>query len=181
MLCVATTDEASAAEEAGIDILGIDDPVWTPAMRAAAPHCFVSVGHFPGAVSTYEDYLRHAHRVMAIGGDCVYCDGSNETIARLRGEGVPVCGHVGLIPSKCTWTGGFRAVGKTAVSALEVYRQVKELESAGAVAAEMEVVPERVAADSEFSVDVAGGAFPSAGHTVPIADAEFAEFLARLY
>lgn len=64
---------------------------------------------------------------------------------RLREEGIPVCGHVGLIPSKATWTGGFRAVGKTADSALEIWRQVKALEEAGAFAAEIEVVPGEIA------------------------------------
>jgi 3-methyl-2-oxobutanoate hydroxymethyltransferase len=64
----------------------------------------------------------------------------------MREEGIPVCGHVGLIPSKATWTGGFRAVGKTAVSAIEIWRQTKALEEAGAFAVEIEVVPGDVAA-----------------------------------
>ena len=55
--------------------------------------------------------------------------------------------HVGLIPSKATWTGGFKAVGKTADSALSVFRHVKQLEAAGAFGAELEVVPDRVAAE----------------------------------
>ena len=52
-------------------------------------------------------------------------------MAKLCAEGIPVCSHTGLIPSKRTWTGGFKAVGKTAETALLVYRQVKELEEAG--------------------------------------------------
>jgi 3-methyl-2-oxobutanoate hydroxymethyltransferase len=46
-----------------------------------------------------------------------------------------------------TWTGGFKAVGKTAESAMMVYHQVKALEAAGAVGAEIEVVPARVTAE----------------------------------
>ena len=38
---------------------------------------------------------------------------SIETIRAMADHGLPVCGHVGLIPSKRTWTGGFQAVGKT--------------------------------------------------------------------
>lgn len=83
---------------------------------------------------------------MRAGGDAVYCAAGLSTVRRLREEGIPVCGHVGLIPSKATWTGGFRAVGKTVESALEIYRQVKALEEAGAFAAEIEVVPGEVAA-----------------------------------
>ena len=57
---------------------------------------------------------------------------------------LPVCGHVGLIPSKRTWTGGFKAVGKTLETAQLVWRQVRALEEAGAFAAEIEVVPHAI-------------------------------------
>ncbi|GIK40553.1 MAG: 3-methyl-2-oxobutanoate hydroxymethyltransferase [Chloroflexota bacterium] len=147
MLHVKSLDEAAAAEAAGIDMLSIIDPLWTPEMRAAAPSGFVQVGLLYGQLATFEDYLRAAHRAIQIGGDAVYCAASLDTVRRLRAEGIPVCGHTGLIPSKRTWTGGFRAVGKTSEAAVFVYRQVKELEEAGAFAAEIEVVPERVAAE----------------------------------
>ena len=42
---------------------------------------------------------------------------------------LPVCGHVGLIPSKRTWTGGFKAVGKTLDTAKLVWNQCVALES----------------------------------------------------
>lgn len=241
MLFVETPDEARAAAAAGIDMLSIIDPLWTPEMRAAAGDCFVQVGLLYGALVTEEDYLRAAHRVMAIGGDCVYCAARMSVIRALCDEGIPVVSHVGLIPSKCTWTGGFRAVGKTAAQALDVWRHVQALEDAGCFGAELEVVPdrvgaeiarrsplvflgmgagggadaqylfaedvlgtgvarrprhakryrdfaaeyarlqaERIAAFGEFKADVASGAYPAAEHVVPIADAEFADFLAAL-
>lgn len=147
MLYVETPDEAAAAAEAGIDMLSIIDPVWTPAMRKAAGACFVQVGLLYGQLVTQEDYLRAAHRVMQIGGDCVYCASSLGTIRALAEDGIPVVSHVGLIPSKATWTGGFKAVGKTATSALDVWRHVRALEQVGAFGAELEVVPDRVAAE----------------------------------
>jgi 3-methyl-2-oxobutanoate hydroxymethyltransferase len=147
MLHVKSMDEAAAADAAGIDLLSIVDPLWAPEMRDACPNCFVFVGLLYGELATYEDYIRAAHRAIRIGGDAVYCAASLEIVRRLRAEGIPVCGHTGLIPSKRTWTGGFRAVGKTAESAMLVYRQVKELEEAGAFSAEIEVVPERVATE----------------------------------
>ena len=147
MLFVDTPDEAAAANAAGIDILSIIDPIWTPAMREAAGDCFVQVGMLFGPNATYEDYLRTAHRGYALGGDAFYCAGSIDTITRLAAEGIPVISHVGLIPSKATWTGGFKAVGKTAESAMAVFRHVKQLEAAGAIGAELEVVPDRVATE----------------------------------
>jgi 3-methyl-2-oxobutanoate hydroxymethyltransferase len=147
MLHVKTLDEARAANTARIDILSIIDPLWTKDMREACEDCFVCVGLLYGELATFEDYLRAAHRVIVLGADSVYCAASLETIHRLRAEGIPVCGHTGLIPSKRTWTGGFTAVGKTTESALFVYEQVKALEAAGAFMAEIEVVPAKVAAE----------------------------------
>ncbi|MBI2720244.1 MAG: 3-methyl-2-oxobutanoate hydroxymethyltransferase [Rhizobiales bacterium] len=147
MLFVDTPEEAAAASAAGIDMLSIIDPVWTPAMREAAGNCFVQVGLLYGELCTYEDYLRAAHAAVVKGGDCCYCAASLDTIARLSAEGIPIISHVGLIPSKATWTGGFKAVGKTADSAMNVFRHVKQLEAAGAIGAELEVVPDRVAAE----------------------------------
>lgn len=145
MLFVDTPEEAAAAAAAGIDMLSIVDPVWTPEMREAAGDCFVQVGLLYGQLVTQEDYQRAAHRVMQIGGDCVYCASSFGTIKALADDGIPVVSHVGLIPSKATWSGGFKAVGKTAQSAIQVYEHVKALEEIGVFGVELEVVPDRVA------------------------------------
>lgn len=147
MLFVESPDEAAAAAAAGIDILSIIEPIWTPEMREAAGNCVVQVGLLYGPLATYEDYLRAAHAAIMKGGDLCYCAASTATITKLSAEGIPVVGHVGLIPSRATWTGGFKAVGKTAESAMLVYNQVKTLEAAGAVGAEIEVVPDRVTAE----------------------------------
>ena len=147
MLFVDTPEEAAAASAAGIEILSIIEPLWSREMREAAGDCFVQVGLLYGERCTFEDYLRAAHKNLTIGGDAFYCAGSLDTIAKLAAEGIPVVGHVGLIPARATWTGGFKAVGKTADEAMRVYAHVKQLEAAGAVAAEIEVVPALVAAE----------------------------------
>jgi 3-methyl-2-oxobutanoate hydroxymethyltransferase len=147
MIHIESRDEAAAAAAAGIDLLSIEDPIWNAEMRLAAGDCFVFVGLLYGHLVTTEDYLRAAHAGMLAGGDAVYCAAGLSTVEALANEGIPVCGHTGLIPSKRTWTGGFRAVGKTLDTAQLVYRQVKDLENAGAFAAEIEVVPEAVATE----------------------------------
>jgi 3-methyl-2-oxobutanoate hydroxymethyltransferase len=147
MIHIEDRDEARACAAAGIDVLSIETPIWDAAMREAAGECFVQVGLQYGHLQTTDDYLRAAHDASLLGGDCVYCAASLQIVERLSTEGIPVVGHVGLIPSRRTWTGGFRAVGKTLDSARSVYQQVKALESAGAFAAEIEVVPERIATE----------------------------------
>ena len=99
-------------------------------MREATNPCFVQVALLYGERCTYEDNVRAAHAMIQLGADSVYCSASLEIIRRLAAEGIPVGSHVGLIPAKCTWTGGFVAVGKTADSAMMVYEQTKALEEA---------------------------------------------------
>jgi 3-methyl-2-oxobutanoate hydroxymethyltransferase len=145
---VTTPEEAAAANEAGIDMLSIEAKYFSPEMREAAGRCFVQVGlpYGPsGDLVTAEDYLRAAFAFTRIGGDCFYCAASLEIQKALCDNAVPVVGHVGLIPSQCTWTGGFKAVGKTAASAKAVFDHVKRLEAIGCFGAELEVVPDRVA------------------------------------
>lgn len=144
MVHIENLQEAAACAAVGIDILSIETPIWNPAMREAAGDCFVQVGLQYGQLQTTDDYLRAAHDAMVIGGDCCYCAASTGVIERLAAEGIPVVGHVGLIPARRTWTGGFKAVGKTLDTATLVYRQVKALENAGAFGAEIEVVPEAI-------------------------------------
>ncbi|MBA4096019.1 MAG: 3-methyl-2-oxobutanoate hydroxymethyltransferase [Rhodospirillum sp.] len=148
MLYVTTLEEAAAADAAGIHMLSIEERFFSPEMREAAGRCFVQVGlpYGPfGDLVTSEDYLRAAFHFTRIGGDCFYCAASLDIQKALCDNAVPVVAHVGLIPSQCTWTGGFRAVGKTAESAKAVWDHVKRLETIGCFGAELEVVPDRVA------------------------------------
>lgn len=140
-----TVDEAAAAEEAGIDIVTTGHNPQLPAIRAVAPTAFMITGMDYGRLATTDDYLREACTLYKIGIDAMYCVASLETIGRLAAEGFPIMSHVGLIPSKATWTGGFRAVGKTADGAMKIFRQIKRLEDVGALGAEIEVVPAEVA------------------------------------
>ena len=147
MIYVENTDEARACAEAGIDVLSIEAHLWDSEMRDAAGDCFVQVGLPYGVLATTDEYLRAGHDTMRLGADACYCAASFEVIARLSAEGIPIVGHVGLIPSRRTWTGGFRAVGKDLDSAIGIAAGIRALEQAGAFAAEIEVVPEPIATE----------------------------------
>ena len=150
MLYVTTEEEAAAADASGIDMLSIEGRFFSPEMRDAAGRCFVQVGlpYGPyGDLVSASDYLRAAFGFMRMGADCLYCAAGLGIQKALCDEVVPIVAHVGLIPSQCTWTGGFKAVGKTATSAFAVWEHVKRLEDIGCFGAELEVVPDRVAAE----------------------------------
>jgi 3-methyl-2-oxobutanoate hydroxymethyltransferase len=163
-LRVFTMEEAEAAARAGVEMLSVTpELILDPAFRDAAPDCFAIPGSENSVYALKDDVMRDAFRFMRAGADAVYCAASLDTIRALSAEGVPVCGHSGLIPSRATWTGGFRAVGKTAQTAMLVWKQVKALEEAGAFAAEIEVVPTEVASaisarTSLFMISMGAGA-----------------------
>jgi 3-methyl-2-oxobutanoate hydroxymethyltransferase len=146
MLRYFSMDEAAAAEQAGIDIASVPPEVlFHPEYRRLAPSIFSMTGVSHLEAGTPDDYLRWCGSALHRGADAVYCSGSFQTVEYLAREHIPVVGHVGLVPSRATWTGGFRAVGKTAASALTLYQQVLDYERAGAFAVEIEVVPPEVA------------------------------------
>ena len=146
MLRVMTLEEAEAAERAGVDIVSIPpELILNPQYRDAAPSLFSMPGDNFFEIGTADDFVRWAFRMYRAGADCVYCSASYATVKRMADEAIPVVGHVGLIPSRSTWTGGYKAVGKTAETAMQILEAVRQLEAAGAFGAEIEVVPVEVA------------------------------------
>lgn len=155
MLRYFTLDEAAAAEQAGIDIASVPpEIVLHPRYREVAPTVFSMTGLTHLEAGTPDDYLRWSGDALNRGADAVYCSGSLRTVEYLAREHVPVVGHVGIVPSRATWTGGFRAVGKTAEDAVRLYREVKAYEAAGAFAVEIEVVPVELATAIAARVDI---------------------------
>jgi 3-methyl-2-oxobutanoate hydroxymethyltransferase len=59
-------------------------------------------------------------------------------------ERIPVVGHLGMVPRHVTWT-GYRAIGRTVEEAKQLHQRMKDLENAGAYAAELELVPHKLA------------------------------------
>jgi 3-methyl-2-oxobutanoate hydroxymethyltransferase len=143
-LNVTGTDHARAAEEAGIDIVVSGRLDQRAAIRAAAPATHFCFGLIYGHHATTDEALRAAFDALNAGADSIYCCLSPRIIEGLAREGVPVVGHVGLVPQKARLT-GFRAFGKTLEQAQGLWRDTRDLEQAGAVAVEMEVVAEPVA------------------------------------
>ncbi len=155
MLRVMNLEEAEAAEQAGIDIVSVPDHLVThPRYREVAPTLFSMTGQTHLEAGTRDDYLRWACRVMNAGADAVYCSGGLGTVEHVAREHIPVVGHVGLVPSRATWTGGMKAVAKTAKGALALLDEIRAYEAAGAFAVEIEVVPEEVATEINRRVGI---------------------------
>ena len=152
---VNNVEEAAAAEEAGMDMIvtaygmpwhgihGTLDDV--KRIREAAPNTHLMSAAPERSFASSTEAIQVAYKLMTIGCDSFYTNNSAKLIKDLRTENVPVISHVGLVPGNNTWIGGYRAIGKTAEEALGVVRHAMELDDAGAIGLEVEVVPPQVA------------------------------------
>src|SRR6476646_4219670 len=113
---VKSAEEAAAAEAAGIDLLScsFDSPASQarlPLLVAAAPSSFLSAAT-PHGLASQEEAIRVGFRAIECGASSVYCSASPFIIEAMAREGLPVVGHLGMVPRHVTWT-GYRAIGKT--------------------------------------------------------------------
>ncbi len=87
--------------------------------------------------------------VKEAGAEAVKLEGGTAMASRVRAivdAGIPVMGHIGLTPQSATALGGFKAQGRTAAKALQLYEDARALEAAGCFAIVLEAVPAEVAA-----------------------------------
>ena len=100
----------------------------------------------------------NAARVLAeTGAQAVKLEGGvemAETIRFLTQRGIPVCGHVGLMPQSVNVAGGFRATGRTDDEAAKVTEDARAVAAAGAFCVVLEGTLEPVAAAITAQIDI---------------------------
>lgn len=144
---VAREEEAIATSDAGMDMIGTAFIPERTHFAKAVPNSHFQFGMQWGKHADATEVLRDAMAAMQAGAQSIYCGMSPHIVEVLAREGVPVICHVGLVPPKATWTGGYRAVGRKLDQAMMVWQQVKDFEAAGAFAVEMEVVAANLATE----------------------------------
>lgn len=98
---------------------------------------------------TLEHALENAGRFIKEGrADAVKIEGGAmraDLIEKLVANGIPVLGHLGLLPQSVKETGGFKMQGKTDESASKLMEDALALERAGVFAIVLECVPAELA------------------------------------
>jgi 3-methyl-2-oxobutanoate hydroxymethyltransferase len=102
--------------------------------------------------------LESAGRLMKEGGaHVVKLEGGAsqlQTVRQLSGQGIPVCGHLGLQPQSVHKLGGYRVQGREAESAATILRDAVALQEAGADMLVLECVPAPLAAEITQNVEM---------------------------
>ncbi|MBR0127864.1 MAG: 3-methyl-2-oxobutanoate hydroxymethyltransferase [Firmicutes bacterium] len=119
----------------------------TKCVVAGAPNTFV-VGDMPfgSYQESCEQAIHNATRLMKEGGcDAVKLEGGIEIIDKIKAItqiGIPVMGHIGLLPQTAAMTtGGFKVQGKDYATARKIIDDAKALEEAGVFMIGLECVP----------------------------------------
>jgi 3-methyl-2-oxobutanoate hydroxymethyltransferase len=178
MLSVPDAATANLAERAGVDVACLGDslgmvalgyPSTIPvsmddmvrhgqAVRRGAPNTFLLACMPYGTYQTPDVALSNATRYMQeVGADCVKVQGGKRmkpVIEALVDAGIPCMSHIGLIPHIIPLLGGFKAQGRTAKNAKEIYDDAMAVQEAGAIGVEIEAIPPEVAAEITKDLDI---------------------------
>ena len=104
-----------------------------------------------------EKTFEHAARLMEAGAQMVKLEGGAvmvETVRFLTGRGIPVCGHLGLIPQSVHQLGGYRVQGKDSAAAQKILEDAVALEQAGAGMIVLEAMPALLAAEITAALSI---------------------------
>ena len=117
------------------------------------------VGDLPFlACATAERALDSAARLMQEGGaQVVKVEGGAAVVDKVRHlteQGVPVCGHLGLLPQSVNRIGGYRFQGRDADSAQTIRADALALQEAGASLLVLECVPAALAQEISRSLSI---------------------------
>ncbi|MDC3269977.1 3-methyl-2-oxobutanoate hydroxymethyltransferase [Alphaproteobacteria bacterium] len=145
---VTSPQEAAAAEEAGIDLLLTGPGPELPKIRKAAAKTFMTVGVPFIENPSKREATKKAFEIIEAGADSLMCQNWNlDWMTHLSKFRIPFQSHVGFIPRRTTWIGGIRSFGKTAKEAMELLKDIKDIENTGAWGIEVELVPQNMLAE----------------------------------
>lgn len=133
------------------------------AYHTAAVARVVSRAHVVGDMpfmsyqASAEDALKNAALLLRAGASSVKLEGGAgiaPTVARLVEAGIPVMGHVGLMPQSVHAMGGFVVQGKDPASRQRIKDDALALQQAGAYAVVLEGIPADLAAEITQSLTI---------------------------
>lgn len=139
----------------------------TQAVHRGSRHAMIMADMPFMSYSNETQALENAGRILKEGGaHIVKLEGGGafiNIVKQLTGHGIPVCGHLGLLPQSVNKMGGYKVQGKDAQSATTILNDAQALEQAGCDIMLLECVPMALAKEvtETLSIPVIGiGAGP---------------------
>jgi 3-methyl-2-oxobutanoate hydroxymethyltransferase len=101
--------------------------------------------------------VANARRLMAAGAEAVKAEGGRDILEQVRAiiaEGIPYCGHLGMLPQHVREEGGYRIKGRVAAEREELLAAATAMAEAGAFALVLEIVTPPVAKEITARVPI---------------------------
>ena len=161
LVCDAGVDFILVGDSVGTTLLGHKTTIpvdmtdmlrHTAAVRRAEPNCLLVADlPFGEASFSFDHLLDSARRLMQQGGaDAIKIEGGRDIaddIEKLVATGIPVLGHIGLLPQTVKAIGGYRKFGADRQEADDLYTDAIALEEAGCFAVVGEMIEESLASE----------------------------------
>lgn len=90
-----------------------------------------------------EEAVRNARRLVEAGAQCLKIEGGRAVLPQVEAvlaAGIPVCGHLGMLPQQILLEGGYRIKGKAEAEQKVLLEDALALEKAGVMAIVLELV-----------------------------------------
>lgn len=101
--------------------------------------------------------IESARALMQAGAEMVKLEGGAavvETVGRLSGLGVPVCGHLGLTPQSVHKLSGYRVQARAPEARAQLIEDAAALEQAGCAMLVLECIPRKLAAEVSVNLEI---------------------------
>lgn len=131
------------------------------ACARAKPSAFLAADLPYRSYETPAQAVESAHRLQAAGAEAVKCEGARaivDSLEAIRDAGIPLIGHLGMLPQHVLEEGGYHKKGRSAEEAEALLLDAQLLVDVGAFAIVLELVMPEVAAriTAEVSVPTIG-------------------------
>ena len=163
MLTAYDSQVARILDEVGVDIILVGDSVGTTvlgygdtklvtmedmlhhtgAVARGVKDAFIVSDMPKGTYSTPTEAVKNAQAFLKAGAQAVKIEGNKPAVVfSLIDEGIPVMGHVGLLPQTAE---RYRVMGKEETEAERIYKDALELDRSGVFSIVLECIPEKLA------------------------------------
>lgn len=137
----------------------VDDMVYHTTMVSRAREKSLLIADLPyHSYLNKDDALKNAKRLMEeAGADMVKFEGGGKFVAiaeYLITNGIPVCGHLGLLPQSVVELGGYKVQGREQSAADIILKDAQDLQSVGVEMIVLECIPQQLAKRISDEVDI---------------------------
>jgi 3-methyl-2-oxobutanoate hydroxymethyltransferase len=129
----------------------------TAAVRRGTAKLLIADLPFPAHRQGVAEAMRAVDQLMKAGANAVKLEGARghlDIVEHIVDSGVPVMGHLGLMPQSVNSVGGYRVQGRAEAEADRLRTEARQLQDAGASSLVLELVPAALAAEITESLSI---------------------------